>query len=127
MKKSMFLFGALFAAGLSFTACSSDNDVAENNGSTENGGSNLYFLLVLICLQNPFQQLVLTTMVTRLPMMMDLLQSTQSMMQWSLSLMLQQTILREHTLLPRHGKQVPMAMLLGNQNRLSQRWVVLFQ
>lgn len=29
MKKSMFLFGALIAAGLSFTACSSDNDVAE--------------------------------------------------------------------------------------------------
>lgn len=40
MKKSMFLFGALFAAGLSFTACSSDNDVAENNGPIENGGSN---------------------------------------------------------------------------------------
>ena len=29
--KKLFLFGALFAAGLSFTACSSDNDVAENN------------------------------------------------------------------------------------------------
>ena len=39
MKKSMFLFGALFAVGLSFTACSSDNDVAEN-GPIENGGGN---------------------------------------------------------------------------------------
>ena len=29
MKKSMFLFGALFAAGLSFTACSSDNDAVQ--------------------------------------------------------------------------------------------------
>ena len=40
MKKSMFLFGALFAAGLSFTACSSDNDVAENNGQGTKGGDN---------------------------------------------------------------------------------------
>lgn len=40
MKKSMFLFGALLAVGLSFTACSSDNDVADNNGPIENGGSN---------------------------------------------------------------------------------------
>lgn len=39
MKKSMFLFGALFAVGLSFTACSSDKDVAEN-GPIENGGGN---------------------------------------------------------------------------------------
>lgn len=40
MKKSMFLFGALFAVGLSFTACSSDNDVAEDNGQIVNGGGN---------------------------------------------------------------------------------------
>lgn len=40
MKKSMFLFGALFAVGLSFTACSSDNDVADNNGPIDNGGGN---------------------------------------------------------------------------------------
>ena len=36
----MFLFGALFAVGLSFTACSSDNDVAEDNGQIVNGGGN---------------------------------------------------------------------------------------
>lgn len=40
MKKSMFLFGALFAAGLSFTACSSDNDVADNGPTGENAGGN---------------------------------------------------------------------------------------
>lgn len=38
MKKSLF-FGALFAAGMLMTACSSDKDVVENNASTgENGG-----------------------------------------------------------------------------------------
>ena len=40
MKKSMFLFGALFAAGLSFTACSSSDEVAANDGPNrlvENG------------------------------------------------------------------------------------------
>lgn len=38
--KKLFLFGALFAVGLSFTACSSDNDVVGNDVSnrlTENG------------------------------------------------------------------------------------------
>ena len=40
MKKSMF-FGALFAAGMLMTACSSDKDVADNNGPiAENGGDN---------------------------------------------------------------------------------------
>lgn len=38
--KKMFLLGALFAVGLGFTACSSDKDVAENNGPIENGGGN---------------------------------------------------------------------------------------
>lgn len=38
--KKLFFFGALIAAGLSFTACSSDKDVAENSGPVENGGSN---------------------------------------------------------------------------------------
>lgn len=33
MKKSMFLFGALFAAGLSFTACSSDKDAVQEETS----------------------------------------------------------------------------------------------
>ena len=33
--KKMFLFGALIAAGLSFTACSSDNDVA-SEGAVKN-------------------------------------------------------------------------------------------
>ena len=38
MKKSLF-FGALFAAGMLMTACSSDKDVVENNVPTgENGG-----------------------------------------------------------------------------------------
>lgn len=36
----MFLFGALFAVGLSFTACSSDNDVAENNSQVAKEGDN---------------------------------------------------------------------------------------
>ena len=36
MKKSMF-FGALFAAGMLMTACSSDKDVVENNPTSENG------------------------------------------------------------------------------------------
>ena len=40
MKKSMF-FGALFAAGMLMTACSSENDVVENNlPAGENGGNN---------------------------------------------------------------------------------------
>ena len=40
MKKSMF-FGALFAAGMLMTACSSDKDVVENNlPAGENGGNN---------------------------------------------------------------------------------------
>ena len=40
MKKSLF-FGALFAAGMLMTACSSDKDVMENNVPTgENGGNN---------------------------------------------------------------------------------------
>ena len=40
MKKSMF-FGALFAAGMLMTACSSGNDVVENNlPAGENGGNN---------------------------------------------------------------------------------------
>lgn len=40
MKKSMF-FGALFAAGMLMTACSSENDVVENNvPASENGGNN---------------------------------------------------------------------------------------
>ena len=40
MKKSMF-FGALFAAGMLMIACSSDKDVADNNGPiAENGGDN---------------------------------------------------------------------------------------
>lgn len=47
MKKSMFLFGALFAAGLSFTACSSDNDVAENNGPRLDGSNDAYITLNL--------------------------------------------------------------------------------
>lgn len=47
MKKSMFLFGALFAAGLSFTACSSDNDVAENNGPRLDGSNEAYISLRL--------------------------------------------------------------------------------
>jgi hypothetical protein len=47
MKKSMFLFGALFAVGLSFTACSSDNDVAENNGPIDNGESYVSFSICL--------------------------------------------------------------------------------
>lgn len=40
MKKSMFLFGALFAAGLSFTACSDKDVEAENGTPGENGGGN---------------------------------------------------------------------------------------
>lgn len=36
----MFLLGALFAAGLGFTACSSEKDVAENPDTIENGGGN---------------------------------------------------------------------------------------
>ena len=36
--KKLFFFGALIAAGLSFTACSSDKDEAENSGPIENGG-----------------------------------------------------------------------------------------
>lgn len=41
LSKRSMLFGALFAAGLSFTACSSDKDVVENNVPTgENGGNN---------------------------------------------------------------------------------------
>lgn len=40
MKKSLF-FGALFAAGMLMTACSSDKDVVENNTPTsENSGKN---------------------------------------------------------------------------------------
>ncbi|MBQ7510055.1 MAG: Mfa1 fimbrilin C-terminal domain-containing protein [Prevotella sp.] len=39
--KKMFFLGALFAVGLGFTACSSDNDeVAEATGQSENGGEN---------------------------------------------------------------------------------------
>lgn len=45
--KKFFLFGALFAAGLSFTACSSDNDVAENNGPRLDGSNEAYISLRL--------------------------------------------------------------------------------
>ena len=45
MKKSMFLFGALFAEGLSFTACSSDNDVVGNNVPTGENGGNKYLAI----------------------------------------------------------------------------------
>jgi len=38
--KKLFFFGALFAAGLSFTACSSDKDVAGNGEPVANGGGN---------------------------------------------------------------------------------------
>lgn len=39
--KKLFLLGAVFAAGLLMTACSSDKDVVENNVPTgENGGNN---------------------------------------------------------------------------------------
>ena len=38
--KKIFLLGALFAVGLSFTACSSDKDVAEVSGPNDNGGGN---------------------------------------------------------------------------------------
>lgn len=38
--KKFFLLGALFAVGLSFTACSSDKDETQPNGSPESGGSN---------------------------------------------------------------------------------------
>ena len=37
--KKMFLFGALFAVGLGFTACSSDKDVAENPQEPNSGES----------------------------------------------------------------------------------------
>lgn len=36
--KRLFFLGALFAVGLSFTACSSDKDVAGDTGPIENGG-----------------------------------------------------------------------------------------
>jgi len=38
--KKMFFLGALFAVGLGFTACSSDNDEANVAGQSENGGGN---------------------------------------------------------------------------------------
>lgn len=38
--KKLFFFGALIAAGLSFTACSSDKDVAENSGPIASAGEN---------------------------------------------------------------------------------------
>ena len=40
MKKSMFLFGALIAAGLSFTACSSDNESVEGGISPTGDGAS---------------------------------------------------------------------------------------
>ena len=41
----MFLFGALFAVGLSFTACSSDNDVAQGSESQKEIGNNKYIAI----------------------------------------------------------------------------------
>lgn len=38
--KKLFFLGALFAAGLCFTACSSDKDVADENQPFENGGGS---------------------------------------------------------------------------------------
>lgn len=38
--KKLFFLGALFALGLGFTACSSDDDVANVAGQSENGGGN---------------------------------------------------------------------------------------
>ncbi len=46
----MFLLGALFAAGLGFTACSSEKDVAENPDAIENGGGN--YIAISINLPN---------------------------------------------------------------------------
>lgn len=48
--KKMFLLGALFAAGLGFTACSSEKDVAENPDAIENGGGN--YIAISINLPN---------------------------------------------------------------------------
>lgn len=44
MKKSMF-FGALFAAGMLMTACSSENDVVENNIPASENGGNKYLAI----------------------------------------------------------------------------------
>lgn len=44
MKKSMF-FGALFAAGMLMTACSSDKDVVENNLPAGENGGNKYIAI----------------------------------------------------------------------------------
>lgn len=49
MKKSMF-FGALFAAGMLMTACSSDKDVVENNLPAGENGGNKY---IAICINLP--------------------------------------------------------------------------
>jgi len=38
--KKLFFLGAAFAVGLSFTACSSDDDAASASGQSENGGGN---------------------------------------------------------------------------------------
>lgn len=48
MKKSMFLFGALFAAGLSFTACSSDNESVEGGISPTGDGASYIALSIVL-------------------------------------------------------------------------------
>ena len=51
MKKSMF-FGALFAAGMLMTACSSDKDVVENNVPTGENGGNKYLAIGIVKMRN---------------------------------------------------------------------------
>ena len=49
--KKLFLFGALFAVGLSFTACSSDNDVA-SEGAVKNHSNGQRYIALSIVLPN---------------------------------------------------------------------------
>lgn len=56
--KKLFFLGALFAAGLGFTACSSDDAVADNS-SIENGGGN--YIAISINLPNVPTSITRTT------------------------------------------------------------------
>lgn len=56
--KKLFFLGALFAAGLGFTACSSDDAVADNS-SIENGGGN--YIAISINLPNVPTNITRTT------------------------------------------------------------------